>query len=572
MKRVEGATVKHARRFVFKRWDNFRESRRRIALWVLAIGVVIGATGFQFWWYQDQYRTTAHASDGTYAEAVVGPVDTLNPIFARTSAEESAGELLFSRLLTYDETGHLTYDLADNMSISKDQKTYTLSIRADARWSDGLYVRARDVVFTVGLLQNAATRSTLTGWDDVKVTEVDDRTVAFTLPAVYSAFPHALRYLPILPEHSLRDIEPAQLRENSFSNDPVGSGPFTVKLLQDIDEENGRKIIHLARNETYYRGAPKLSRIQLHVYKDADSIKRALATSEVNAASDLPVVTADDINKERYIVENNPINSGVYALFNTQSSALQDKKVRQALQAGTDTEAVRTSVSDNLPQLYLPVIASQLDGEVPTAPKYDVKRAATLLNQAGWLLEGSVRKKDGQPLTLNIVTTKNPDFEKALSVLSEQWRSLGITITTNIVDPDDPSQNVAQNILQPRQYDVLLYQLTIGGDPDVYAYWHSSQAADGFNFSNYKNTSADDALLSARSRLEPKLRTAKYSAFARQWLSDVPAIGLYQATAQYVHTASVHGIPAGTTLVSAADRYQNVLYWTVGSHTVFKTP
>ena len=291
------------------------------------------------------------------------------------------------------------------MSISKDQKTYTLSIRADARWSDGLYVRARDVVFTVGLLQNAATRSTLTGWDDVKVTEVDDRTVAFTLPAVYSAFPHALRYLPILPEHSLSDIEPAQLRENSFSNDPVGSGPFTVKLLQDIDEENGRKIIHLARNETYYRGAPKLSRIQLHVYKDADSIKRALATSEVNAASDLPVVTADDINKERYIVENNPINSGVYALFNTQSSALQDKKVRQALQAGTDTEAVRTSVSDNLPQLYLPVIASQLDGEVPAAPKYDVKRAATLLNQAGWLLEGSVRKKDGQPLTLNIVTT-----------------------------------------------------------------------------------------------------------------------------------------------------------------------
>ena len=572
MKRVEGATVKHARRFVFKRWDNFRESRRRIALWVLAIGVVIGATGFQFWWYQDQYRTTAHASDGTYAEAVVGPVDTLNPIFARTSAEESAGELLFSRLLTYDETGHLTYDLADSMSISKDQKTYTLSIRADARWSDGLYVRARDVVFTVGLLQNAATRSTLTGWDDVKVTEVDDRTVAFTLPAVYSAFPHALRYLPILPEHSLRDIEPAQLRENSFSNDPVGSGPFTVKLLQDIDEENGRKIIHLARNETYYRGAPKLSRIQLHVYKDADSIKRALATSEVNAASDLPVVTADDINKERYIVENNPINSGVYALFNTQSSALQDKKVRQALQAGTDTEAVRTSVSDNLPQLYLPVIASQLDGEVPAAPKYDVKRAATLLNQAGWLLEGSVRKKDGQPLTLNIVTTKNPDFEKALSVLSEQWRSLGITITTNIVDPDDPSQNVAQNILQPRQYDVLLYQLTIGGDPDVYAYWHSSQAADGFNFSNYKSTSVDDALLSARSRLEPKLRTAKYSAFARQWLSDVPAIGLYQATAQYVHTAGVHGIPAGTTLVSAADRYQNVLYWTVGSHTVFKTP
>lgn len=572
MKKVEGATVKHARRFVFKRWDNFREARRRIALWVLAIGVVIGATGLQFWWYQDQYRTTANASDGTYAEAVLGPVDTLNPIFAKTSAEESAGELLFSRLLTYDKTGNLNFDLADSMKVSDDQKTYTLSIRADARWSDGTYVRARDVVFTVGLLQNVATRSTLTGWDDVKVAEVDDVTVAFTLPAVYAAFPHALRFLPILPEHTLRDVEPSQLRENSFSTKPVGSGPFTIKLLQDVDDNAGRKIIHLARNDGYYSGAPKLSRIQLHVYKDADSIKKALATSEVNAASDLPVVTANSVNKERYTVENNPINSGVYALFNTQNGALQDQKVRQALQAGTNTEVVRTSVSDKLPSLYLPIIASQLTGELPAAPSYNVERATKLLDEAGWKLDGSVRKKEGKPLTLSIVTTKNPDFEKALDVLSEQWRALGITITTNIVDPDDPSQNVAQTILQPRQYDVLLYQLTIGGDPDVYAYWHSSQITDGFNFSNYKSVNADDALSSARSRVESDLRNAKYSTFAKQWLSDVPAIGLYQATAQYIHTDGVHAIPTGTTLISAADRYTSVLYWTVGTHSVFKTP
>lgn len=572
MKKVEGATVKHARRFVFKRMDSFREVRRRIALWVLAIGVIIGAAGLQFWWYQKEYRQTASATDGTYAEAVLGPVDTLNPIFARSSAEESASELLFSRLLTNDETGNLSYDLADGMKISEDQKTYTLTIRPDARWSDGLYVRARDVVFTLGLLKDPATRSTLTGWNDIKVSEVDDRTVAFTLPAIYAAFPHALRALPILPEHVLRDIEPAQIRENSFSSKPVGSGPFTIKLLQDVDATKTRKIIHLARNDSYYRGAPKLNRVQLHVYKDADAIKRALATSEVNAASDLPVVAADSINKQRYIVENHAINGGVYALFNTQNGALQDQKVRQALQVGTDTEALRNSISKNLPPLHLPIISSQLSGDVPPAPVLDRALAASLLDQAGWALNGSIRVKDGQPLTLNIVTTKNPDFEKALEALSSQWRSLGVTVTTNIVDPDDASQNVAQNILQPRRYDVLLYQLTVGGDPDVYAYWHGSQAASGFNFSNYKSPVADDALSSARSRIEPELRNAKYLTFARQWLSDAPAIGLYQSTAQYVHTSGVRAIPDGAVTISAVDRYNKVLYWTVGDTTVFKTP
>lgn len=572
MKKAEGATVKHARRFVFKRWDNFREARRRIAIWVLAIGVIIGATGLQFFWYQNGYRTTANAEGGTYAEAVMGPVDTLNPIFAKSSAEEAAGELLFSRLITYDKTGHLNYDLADNMSVSQDGKTYTISIRADARWSDGLYVRARDVVFTVGLLKNPATRSSLTGWGNVNVKAIDERTVAFELPAVYAAFPHALRFLPILPEHSLRDIEPAQLRENTFSSHPVGSGPFALRLLQDIDATNGRKIIHLARNDQYYRGAPKLDRVQLHVYKDADAIKRALATSEVNAASDLSVLGAKSINTQRYTVKSTPINSGVYALLNTTSPSLQDKKVRQALQVGTDTTAIRTSISDKLPALHLPFIDGQVTGDIPAAPGYNPQESARLLDEAGWKLDGSLRKKDGQPLTLAVVTTKNPDFEKALEVLSAQWRELGVTVTTSIVDPTDATQNVAQEILQPRRFDVLLYQLTIGGDPDVYAYWHSTQANNGLNFSNYNNSIVDDALLSARTRVEPQLRNAKYVTFAKQWMSDVPAVGLYQATSQYAHTASVHGLQPGTVLISSADRYTGVLDWSVGSRAVFKTP
>lgn len=572
MKKVEGGAVKHARRFVFKRWDNFREARSRIALWVLTIGVIIGATGLQFWWYQDNYRTSAYASDGTYAEAVVGPVDTLNPIFAKSSAEESVGQLLFSRLLTYDATGHLNYDLAESMNISDDQKTYTITMRPDARWSDGTYVRAKDVVFTVKLLQNPATRSTLSGWAGVKVTAVDERTVSFQLPSVYAAFPHALRFLPILPEQVLRDVEPARLRENSFSTKPVGSGPFNLRLLQDVDAANGRKVVHLVRNDSYYKGEPKLSRIQLHVYKDADAIKRALATSEVNAASDLSISVASSLNSARYTVENHPINSGVYALFNTTNGALQDSKVRQALQAATDTTSIRKAISDTLPALNYPILPSQLTADLPAAPAYSLDRAAALLDEAGWKRDGDLRKKEGRPLALTIVTTKNPDFEKALNELSKQWRALGVTITTTIVDPADPSQNVARDVLQPRQYDVLLYQLTIGGDPDVYAYWHSSQVNGGLNFSNYKSAIADEALSSARTRIEPQLRTAKYLTFIRQWLSDAPAIGLYQATTQYVHTGSVHTLTADTTLVSSADRYTDVLYWTVGSHQVFTTP
>lgn len=572
MKKVEGATVKHARRFVFKRWHTIREVRQRIALWALVIGVIIGATGIQFWWYQNEYRTTAYANGGTYAEAVLGPVNTLNPIFAQSSAEEAAGDLLFSRLMSYDDTGALQYDLADSMTMSDDQLKYSFTIRPDAQWSDGRYVRARDVVYTVNTLKDPATRTTLTGWSNIKAEAVDDTTVRFTLPAVYAAFPHALRFLPILPEHALRDIKPAQLRESSFSSAPIGSGPFALRLLQNIDSGTGRKIVHLTANKSYYRGAPKLDRIQLHVYSDTDAIMRALATSEVNAASDLPVTVADSVNKQRYQVDNDPVNSGVYAILNTASAKLNDVKVRRALQLATDTQAVRNAVSKSLPALDLPFVEGQLTGSVPKAPARNTQQATALLDEAGWVLKGSTRMKGDQALTLTVVTTKNPDFEKALDVLSQQWQELGITVTTSIVDPRDPAQNVAQDVLKQRRFDVLLYQLTIGADPDVYAYWHSSQASNGFNFSNYKSPISDDALSSARARLEPQLRNAKYLTFANQWLSDVPAIGLYQSTAQYVHTNSVHAVQGSVDLNSAIDRYNSVRYWTVGERTVFETP
>jgi peptide/nickel transport system substrate-binding protein len=572
MKRVEGATLKHARRFVFKRWNNFWEVRRHIAIWAVTIGIIIGATGLQALWYQQSYRQVANATGGTYAEGVLGPINTLNPIFASSSAEESASSLLFSRLLNYDTTGKLNYDLAESMTIGEDQRTYTLSIRSDAKWHDGFYVRARDVVYTVNLLKNPATRATISGWSDIQVKEIDDRTVQFTLPAVYAAFPHALNFLPILPEHILKDVAPSALRENGFSNKPVGSGPFTLRFIQDLDSQAGRRIIHLAANPQYYKGVPKLERFQLHVYDNSDNIIRALNTSEVNAATDINVADTESINKERYSVDYNPVNNGVYALFNTTTGPLADAKVRQALQAGTDTEALRKSVSDKLPALYLPFISSQISTGAPAAPVYSTERAGQLLDEAGWKLEGNRRMKDGAPLTLTVVTTKNSDRERVLAAMNDQWRKLGVTLTTRIVDPTDRTQNFVGDVLQRRTYDVLLYQLTIGGDPDVYAYWHSSQANSGLNFSNYSNGIADATLDSARTVNDPALRDAKYATFAKQWLNDAPAIGIYQATSQYVYGQNIHTDIKAEKLVTPINRYANVLYWSTGERIVHRTP
>jgi peptide/nickel transport system substrate-binding protein len=449
-----------------------------------------------------------------------------------------------------------------------------VTLRSNALWHDGTLLTAKDVAFTINLIKNPETRSPLrVNWQDVKVKALDDATVQFQLPAVYAAFPNALTF-PVLPEHILGKVAPGAIRENVFSRSPVGSGPFSFSLLQTVDTKHPHKVVHMTAFDKYYSGKPMLSRMEVHAYDSQDSIMQALRTGEVSAAADLTGTDASQIDTHNYNIISQPTNSGVYALFNTDSLLLKDKTIRQALELATDTQAIRASLPMKVAPLDLPFINGQVMGaDVPHPLPMNVKTAGTLLDNAGWKISNGVRQKDGQKLALTVATTKNSQYEKALEILAGQWRKLGITINTNVVDTSDPATNFVQDVLQTRNYDVLLYELFIGADPDVYAYWHSSQIGmSGYNFSDYVSANADAALASARSRLEPDLRNAKYKAFAKQWVDDVPAVGLYQPAVEYVTNKHVRSVDPSAKLISSYDRYANILDWSVNQKSVYKTP
>lgn len=572
--KAESSTTRHAHKFVLNKLDSLRNVKRHVVAWLTIIGLLITGVALQMFWYQQAYRTVAWKDGGTYAEAVQGPINTLNPLYATTPAEQSASKLLFSSLYTYDDTGSLSDDLATSMTIGQNGREYVVGIRNDVHWSDDVKLTAQDVVYTVGLMKSAEVRSVMYGnWVDVTAEAINDHTVKFTLPAQYASFPHALTFA-VLPRHILENVSPGSIRQSAFSVSPVGSGPFKLRLLQS-STNGSHKIANLSASPKYYKGAPKLARFELHGYKDQEDMMRALQTSEVNAAAGTDAQKSD--LPSSFKIKQYPVNSGVYALFNSDSPVLKELKVRQALQAGTNTKSLRQAIGYEVPDLYLPFVTGQLSGQgIPAPVPLDIAKAKSLLDQAGWkqpVGQSTRQNSSGQPLQLNIVTVKDPTYEKVLERLAGQWRELGIKVTTDIKDPSDPTQDFVQTILQPRNYDVLLYKLVIGVDPDVYAYWHSSQASRlGYNFANYRNSTSDDALASARARTEPALRNEKYKAFAVQWLKDVPAIGLYQSVMQYVYRPSVQpeikvgGVP------SEIDRYGDVRYWSAERVPVYKTP
>lgn len=576
LKKAEVATTRHAHRFLLSRLSNARLVRKEVSVWMVLMGLMIAGMGVQFGFSQQGYMTAAPVRGGVYSEAVTGPVSTLNPLYASSSAEVSFSRLAFSSLYSYDSKGSLRQDLATSLSSEQNGNTYRVTIRKDAKWTDGQPLNAKDVVFTINLIKNPATRSALrVNWADVSAKALDDFTIEFKLPAPYAAFPYALTF-PVVPLHILVNVNAGALRESTFSRSPVGSGPFEFKLLQQADSITNYQAVHLVANHTYYAGAPKLDQFELYAYANEDDIRAALKAGEVNGAADVENVQAEDIGSIYHVVTA-PLASGVYALINNSpptNPALADVKVRKALQVGTDMKKVRKAVGGKVLPLSLPFIDGQIPG-APSVPALDMAQAAVGLDEAGWKLDGATRYKDGRPLQLTITTTKNKQYLAAAAELAKQWQALGIKVTVNSVDAANISTQFIQNILQQRNFDVLVYELAIGADPDVYAYWHSSQGimnTSGYNFTNYSNKNADAALASARSRVDMALRNAKYVAFVKQWVDDAPALGLYQPVLEYVVNKNNSALDNGAKLILPSDRYSNVTDWSVETGTVYKTP
>ena len=65
----------------------------------------------------------------------------------------------------------------------------------------------------------------------------------------------------------------------------------------------------------------------------------------------------------------------------------------------------------------------------------DPAAAAALLDDAGWVLDGDLRKKDGEPLTINlIIYPQQPDLVPLSGALQAQLRKLGIVVNIQSVD------------------------------------------------------------------------------------------------------------------------------------------
>lgn len=549
------------------RLDNLADARRFIASWLTLAFLMVGITVLQSMNLSALYQKTTPAAGGVYSEGMVGTYSGANPIFATGAVDSAVSKLLFAGLLTYDKNNKLVGDIAKNFTIDTTGRVYTLTLKDNVRWHDNVRVTADDVVFTYKLIQNPEVKSPkFSAWQGIDVQKIDALTVQFTLKNALTSFPHGLT-MGILPQHVVSRVEPGKLRANSFNTTrPVGAGPFMwdgLQLSSGTAVGSSTGIISLVSNPNYHFAPPLLEGFNLHTFENQNQLLASYKKKTINAIAGLKDIPTELSDEEVNAIHRFRTTAAVM-IFLKNEGILADAKVRSALNYATNKQEIYQKLSEDIIPVRSPILRGQVGyDKTILQPQQDTVKAQQLLDEAGWTNgENGLRTKGGVPLSFRLYAETSTSNEYILKTLEKQWKAIGIDMLPVLQENTD-----FQVTLQIHSYDALLHGISIGADPDVYAYWHSTQAdsrlQNRLNFSEYKSKIADEALEAGRTRDDQALRPLKYQPFLKAWVADTPAISLYEPKLLYVTRGEIFGMDDERVLNTDIDRYNNVNEWAV---------
>jgi len=509
------------------------------------------------------------SAGGDLTEGILGTPRFANPVLALTRADQDVTALVYSGLMKIAPDGSLVPDIAESVVVSEDGTTYTINLRNDVFFHDGIQLTANDVLFTIGLAQNADLKSPLRGnWNEVIVEVVDDQTLLVSLTEPYAPFIENFT-LGILPAHIWRTVPIEQVPFSEFNTTPIGSGPYMVDRAE-FSRSGTVQAYNLTAVPSHYQ-APLIETITLQFFASETEIISALQAGDIDATAYIPAELLSDVDTERFTTISTPLPRTFGLFFNqNRSVALRDAAVRQALEMVLDRQAI---IDDALSGSGIPsrhstlgtttaVESDQVNISDTEITEQRFNDARSVLENADWIQtelgtwEKEIDDSEVQ-LTVTIRTTNNPTLEATLEAVVASWRELGVTVLTEQYEQTD----LVQSVIRPRDFAVLLFGLDMSRSRDMFPFWHSSQQNDpGLNITQYANLTVDDYLETARVSQDNEERTQAIDSAMTIIANERPAIFLFQPAHVYIISPSIRTAPMNL-IGRPSDRFSNIAVW-----------
>lgn len=449
-------------------------------------------------------------SEKTLVVARSGEPEWLNPVAGHQHPDSDMA--LFRGLFKIDATNELVPDMARSWEVSPDGRIYTIRLRPDIRWHDGVSFTAEDVRFTIEAIQNPKNHSGLrTEVEEItKVEAVDALTVRITLSRPLAPLLHKLR-IGLIPKHLL---DGKDFNSDPFNHvRPVGTGPFKF-----AEWKRGEYLV-LVANPDFYGGRPKLDRIIYKFIPDPNVQLVQLKKGEIDIAKISPkqvsaIRPSDGVAVE--VVEK----SADYRvmMFNFRYPLFQDVRVRQAIQYATDRQAlVDGALLGYGRPAYGPLQFNWAGAQEIPRHDHDLKKAEVLLKEAGWRRgNDGILEKEGRRFSFHLIAGANDPLRVDLAtLLAGQLKQVGIEAMVEVKDFSSFKIEAVEALI-------------LGGgfadepDDDLYRIFSSRLGKDGRNYSGYRNEQVDRLLEKGRSTGDPDARKRIYQEIQRELIVDPP--------------------------------------------------
>lgn len=425
--------------------------------------------------------TKEHSSD-----EVIIPVESSSSI-TYTSVMQKGGVPpgIYQGLVIKELNGTFDPALARSWDVSADAKVWTFHLVNDASWSDGVPFTCADVKFTNDYMKEKNLTLAYVLHDVKTIDCTDDYTAVVTLKTSYSGFLDQISRQPgitISPQHIWQNItDPLHYVDNQF----IGTGPFVF----DQDTAGYARIL---RNDAYYGKKAEVSGVVLKVITNPDSRVLALKNGEVDVVSGITPAVAESLKGERNIAMYTINDTGAYEVaFNLGQYPSSIPGFRNAMSHAVNRDLISSLFGTGRPTETTFLVPGLAGSTVNPADVgmyyYNLSTARAILASAGftWDNEGTLHSPDGKTVALTIpLNTQSTDsnIQKIVSVLKNDWGSLGITVST--VAYEDKKQY--RNAVNANAVFIDSFPVTLHDDADALLNFAVTPTQET-NYYNYNN-------------------------------------------------------------------------------------
>jgi len=420
--------------------------------------------------------------------------------------------------------------------VTKTTKPFTLTyhIRAEARWSDGIPVTARDFVFT----WRTYSKLKLTDFPRAvrRVRALGARTVKVDFRSRYAGWRDL--FAVVLPRHALVGEDLRTIWQDRIDNpktgDRVGSGPFLVGRV-----DRGQQFT-LIRNPRYW--GPHQAYLDRLVFRFLappfpGSGLEALRDGTVHAILEVshePEVAAF-CREHGVFCSSAPETGWEHIAFRRGAGghdALKQRSVRQAIAYGIDRDALVRQLYPDLRRrpwlqplqnfIFLP--RQRFYEPHWKTYGYQPAKARRLLEESGCHRgPDRIYVCSGGRLSLVLVTTPGISVRtRTAALVQAQLRLAGVEVQPSFVSRG----SLFGQVLPNGNYDLALFQWTNSPDPSASAdIWRCNGPA---NFTGYCDRLVTQEFVQSQLIVDAQQRARSLNRADRQMAKHVPALPLFQ--------------------------------------------